>query len=161
MISLDDKRNALEVILVANGNRLTPEAVVAAARDAGHPLHDEFNWDDKSAAEQQRLDTARQIIRSVQINIKMDNRVISSVCYVRDPKAAYKEQGYVAMSQSRRQKEEAHQILMGELARVESAIRRSRQIAAVLNLSDELEELLERIVIIQRKVSQQSRRKVA
>jgi hypothetical protein len=41
------------------------EAVVAAARDPANPLHRLFDWDDQTAAEKQRLQTARQIIRSV------------------------------------------------------------------------------------------------
>jgi hypothetical protein len=161
MITVEEKRKALEAIRLANGERLTPEAVVEAAKNPAHPLHYEFDWDDQSAAQQQRLSTARAIIRSVQINIQMDSRIVSSICYVRDPKAAHKEQGYVAMSQSRRQREEAHQILMAELSRVESAIRRARHIAGALNLTDELEELLEQILIIRRKINQQTKKKVA
>lgn len=41
------------------------EAVLAAAKPRSSPLHDAFNWDDRSAANQQRLSTARLILRSL------------------------------------------------------------------------------------------------
>jgi hypothetical protein len=43
----------------------TPAAVVEAARDPSSELHFLFDWDDASAAQKQRLQTARMIIRSV------------------------------------------------------------------------------------------------
>jgi hypothetical protein len=43
----------------------TPEAVITAAREPTSALHGLFDWDDASAAHKQRLQMARQVIRSV------------------------------------------------------------------------------------------------
>ena len=91
MMSQEGKREILESIAKSNGGRLTPELVVAAARDPEHPLHSEFDWDDESAAHQHRLAIARRIIRSVRINVVVQNRVIPVCCYVHDPQAPPKE----------------------------------------------------------------------
>ena len=40
-------------------------ALVKAARSARHYLHDSFDWNDKTAAEAHRLETARSIIRCI------------------------------------------------------------------------------------------------
>lgn len=53
----------LERIRLAGGGLLRPEDVVAAARPADSPLHDQFEWDDGRAAGEYRLWQARQIIR--------------------------------------------------------------------------------------------------
>ena len=59
-------RDELEAIRDRHGE-LTPKAVVAEARDPGHPLHSRFEWDDAVAGEAYRLDQARGLIRKVRI----------------------------------------------------------------------------------------------
>ena len=56
---------ALAKIAEQQKGRLTPPAVVEAARDTRNPLHKHFEWDDAVAAESYRLDQARMLIRSV------------------------------------------------------------------------------------------------
>lgn len=58
---------ALAEISESNEGRLTPNAVVGAARSESHPLHPHFEWDDGVAAEAYRLDQARSIIRIVRV----------------------------------------------------------------------------------------------
>jgi hypothetical protein len=58
---------ALAKIAEQQGGRLTPEAVVEAARSPRHPLHKHFEWDDQAAAAAFRLDQARGIIRIVRV----------------------------------------------------------------------------------------------
>jgi len=53
----------LEQIAAANNGLLRAEDVVGFARDARTALHGCFEWDDKKAAHQARLQTARSIIR--------------------------------------------------------------------------------------------------
>lgn len=59
-------RDQLQAIYDKN-ERLTPALVVDAARPVGHPLHNSFEWNDKAAGEQYRLDQARRLIRSVRV----------------------------------------------------------------------------------------------
>lgn len=72
--SNEDKANLwldeLERIRLGAGGVLLTESVVDAARNPLSPLHDEFEWDDKKAAHAHRLDTARHIIRSVELVIE-------------------------------------------------------------------------------------------
>jgi hypothetical protein len=70
-------------------SRLTPQLVVDAARPADHPLHDRFEWDDKTAAEAHRLDQARRLIRSVRViyreaNEKEAARTVRAFHSIRD-----------------------------------------------------------------------------
>ncbi len=44
---------------------IRPAAVVERARPKKSPLHNAFEWDNKAAADQYRLDQARQLIRAV------------------------------------------------------------------------------------------------
>lgn len=46
---------------------LTPETVVREAKNKRSPLHSAFEWDDKAAAEQHRLQQARQLIASIEV----------------------------------------------------------------------------------------------
>jgi len=55
----------LESIRSINKGKLTPDAVVEDARDSRSPLHKEFEWNDKAAAEAHRVTQAKYIIRSV------------------------------------------------------------------------------------------------
>lgn len=54
---------ALERIAKANHGELRVQDVVKAARPAASPLHSWFNWDDSEAAQQWRLQQARQLLR--------------------------------------------------------------------------------------------------
>lgn len=58
---------ALAKIMDQQQGRLTPPAVVDAARDTRHPLHKHFEWDNAVAAESYRLEQARALIRCVNI----------------------------------------------------------------------------------------------
>lgn len=51
----------------ANGGKLHPEVVVKAGRPKSAPHHEEFIWDDKLAAKEQRLDVARKLERSIRV----------------------------------------------------------------------------------------------
>ena len=58
---------ALDRIRMDAGGELEPKRVVGAARDARHPLHPHFEWNDKVAAESYRVDQARNLIRIVRV----------------------------------------------------------------------------------------------
>ena len=59
---------ALAKLAEAENGRLTPSAVVEAARDAKSPLNRHFEWDDAKAAQSYRLDQAREIIRVIRVD---------------------------------------------------------------------------------------------
>lgn len=63
----------LERIRTWNNGRLEPEAVVRESAAPGAPLHDEFEWNNRAAAECYRLDQARYLIRSIGVVVDRDD----------------------------------------------------------------------------------------
>lgn len=51
----------------AQHGKLTPQLVVDAARDPGHPLHSRFEWDDAVAGEAWRRQQAHDLIRKAKV----------------------------------------------------------------------------------------------
>jgi hypothetical protein len=62
-MSLRDQLMAVK----AEHGRLTPAAVVDAARPKSHPLHERFEWDNRVAGEAWRRVQASELIRSVRV----------------------------------------------------------------------------------------------
>lgn len=60
---------ALEQVRGHNSGELTPEAVVKAAQPKASPLHPLFDWNDKSAAHEYRLQQAGALIRSIVVTV--------------------------------------------------------------------------------------------
>ena len=58
---------ALEAIRKKKGGKYSPVDVVTAAKAANHPLHKEFEWNDKKAAAEQRLERASYLVRSLEV----------------------------------------------------------------------------------------------
>lgn len=83
---------------------ITPEDILADARNDNSPLHSFFEWDDGAAAHQYRLQQARGLIRSVVAIYTQEDRPatrIKAYVHVPEPGAPhYRETGH-AMSQSK------------------------------------------------------------
>jgi hypothetical protein len=58
---------AFDAIRLGNGGELHTQDVVEEARDVSSPLHSHFEWDDKKAGHEHRLNQARALIRSIRI----------------------------------------------------------------------------------------------
>ena len=56
---------ALQSIADQHGNRLTPKAIVEAARVEESPLHPHFEWNDTVAADKYRRNQAQDLVRIV------------------------------------------------------------------------------------------------
>lgn len=59
-------RDELLAVRTQHG-KLTPQLVVDAARDPGHPLHSRFEWDDAVAGEAWRRQQAHELIRKAKV----------------------------------------------------------------------------------------------
>lgn len=57
----------LERLKTWHNGALDPEHVVEASRDPDAPLHEAFEWDDKTAADAYRVNQAGYLIRSIEI----------------------------------------------------------------------------------------------
>lgn len=145
-------QDRLAKIQAQNNGRLTPDAVVDDARDPRSPLHDQFEWDDAKAAHQYRLEQARELIRTVKCQVTVLETVIAAPHYVRDPTAAPEEQGYVAITQVRSERELARRVVHDELGRIIAAIERARAVSEVLGLTKELEDVLARAIGVRERV---------
>ena len=87
MIRPANLRSILEEIRLENGGLLRPCDMVASAKPTSSPLHDMFEWDNSAAAEQWRLQQARQIINvvvTVDPNISGNKKLRAFVSINRD-----------------------------------------------------------------------------
>jgi hypothetical protein len=72
---------------------LTPELLLEEAKDRNHPLHPDFEWNNKEAGHQWRLVQARRLIRSVKVAFVSDRQVeekIRNWHVVRAPERSYR-----------------------------------------------------------------------
>jgi hypothetical protein len=125
---------------IENTDRLSAEQVVIDATPAGSPLHDLFEWKDEVAAHLHRIDTARKIIRTVEVQITTTTRRIEVVKYVRDPDIG-REQGYVSIT-APRSRDSQRQTVIFELNRTIGNLERAKEIAQVYDLDFGGQEIL-------------------
>lgn len=121
---------------------LTPSAVIKDAQRPDSPLHDRFEWDDKLAAQGHRLEQARDLIRSFRVTVQVGVTVIRPPQWIRDPARGSKEQGYRQITSFRSRSETAREAVMSEFGRARSALERAKNIAATLNIADDIDQLL-------------------
>jgi len=70
-VNPQDAGEALRKLREKNDGFVSARQVVEAARSEKHPLHDDFDWDDGRAAELYRETTARSIIRSLRVEVRI------------------------------------------------------------------------------------------
>ena len=135
--------------------RLTAHALVRAAKNPKHPLHNEFEWDDAKAAYANRIDRANELIRYVTVVVVDRTQTIVTPFYVRDPQKRGDEPGMIAINSAMINRREATAIMMAELARCEQSIKRARAVVHTLDkshrgLSAHFEKMLQDIVEVRR-----------
>jgi len=119
--------------LAGRSGKLTPEQVIEAAEDESSPLHGCFTWDDTEAAAKWRIEEARELIRSVHIEITVEERTVRSVAYVRDQTQPQAVAGYVSTLKVRKQTPD---VLRAEFAAVAALLERAAGIAHALDRGD-------------------------
>jgi hypothetical protein len=70
----------LDAIKKANG-KITPELLLEAAKSSASLFHDYFQWNDKIAANQHRLEEARYLLRHIEIRVVTNGEVKVSRAY--------------------------------------------------------------------------------
>ena len=148
MTKTKEQRNAIkaELELIARQGTLTPDAVVSAASNPSSALHSEFDWDDSAAATKWRLSQARDLISSIRVEIISTEVAYSIPAYVRDPRRAPMEQGYVALSVVMTNAQLTNGVLQQEFARVRAALHRARDLAAALEKQEQIDALIDSVV---------------
>ena len=134
----------LEQIADSTGGRITADAVIADAKKKTSPLHDQFDWNDSVAAKKWRLEQARQLIRSVRIDIQTETKTVSTVRYVRDPSAG-EEQGYIETARLRDDRSLAIEALQAEIKSANALVARARSLAEALGLDAEIRMVAESV----------------
>jgi hypothetical protein len=134
----------IRATLAADG-RLTAEALVADARRKDSPMHELFDWDVKRAAQAHWLERAREIIRTVKVVITTSHVSVRVPAYVRDPQMASHLQGYVSTHSLMADPAEARRALIIECERAATTLKRARTIALALDLSNEVDAMLEQL----------------
>lgn len=143
-MSREEILKQLQAIQDSEG-RITPKAIVNAARPNDSSLHGLFIWDDRLAGEQYRIDQARTLLRVVRIDIQINSKIIRATAYARDPALSSNEQGYRSITALRADSSAAAEAVLAEFRRAESILRRARDFAYVLGFSGEIEQLLDRM----------------
>jgi hypothetical protein len=157
-------KEAIEATAAPNGDTSKEGVAIAAKDPGGNPhfqfLHDEMEaehpgiWDNDSAAFWAQCEVAGRLIRQVVYLVHVPDRgTVETVKYLRHvarPKT-YSPIDIIAEDRDLSRK----QMLM-ELHRCESAIRRARNVSAALNLLEELEDLLHRIVCLREAAEEDS-----
>ena len=119
-------KEALQQIENTEG-MITASQVVRNAQDEHSPLHDLFTWDDTVAAHKWRIREARQLIRTVKIDVQMGNETIRTVAYVKDVNVPNATEGYIALGSVKRR--DTTSLVASELKRIASLVHRARGIA--------------------------------
>jgi hypothetical protein len=121
---------------------LTPNLVVEVAKNPKSVLHHLFEWDDAKAGESFRVAQARAIITSVKVNIITETRKISAVSYVRDPRLASDQQGYISVGTLKTDKDLAKESIKYEFHRAYAHLHRAKTHAEILGMEDQVSALL-------------------
>jgi plasmid replication initiation protein len=140
MVAVAERHTQVQTELMrlqSSEGRLTPESVVAAARDPQSLLHAYFEWDDHAAGEQWRLAQARRLIRSVRLEITTQTIEVRAVGYVRDPTATPREQGYQGLLAVQSREDWVAETLEQEIKRAAGIIARVRSVAQALDREEE------------------------
>jgi hypothetical protein len=136
-------RELLERHANEHGGTLSAELLVQLASHAAHPLHDRFEWDDKRAGHLFRVEQARQIIRSTWLDVTHEGLRLHAPFMVRDERLPERVQGYRPVTQVTHEREVARDTLRREIQGWRSREERLHALAAVLDLQDELDEMIQ------------------
>ena len=144
---MERKAEAIAKCHDASG-RVTPKALVSAARDPEHPCHNDFDWDDASSAQRDRERTAAELIRQVRFIVHYEDRDVAVPKYVSDPRVD--ESSYIPTTRVAQNSPLSQKVLRDELDRIVSAIRRAMNLAAAFGLVSFFENMLEQATAIER-----------
>ena len=145
-------RAALAAIAEANNGYLDPSHVVVAARDAESVLHDEFEWDDDSAAEQYRLAQAGALIRRVKFTVVKQDATSKQVALTttrayqsRPSKRRGDEKGYESVQDIMRDPEKRDELIHQVLRELNAYRKRYRDLVALSSVWNAIDDAIAEI----------------
>lgn len=135
---------AIERLTKRHNGVLEPGHIVDAARDEASPMHPHFQWDDAAAAELYREDQARELVRSLTVDISRSNlesRPIRAFVNVETGG----ERGYVSTATAMSSEDLRRQVLQRAFAELEAWRARHAELselARIFSVIDETRGLL-------------------
>lgn len=145
-------RDAIAATADENGV-VTSRGVFEAARSENNILHHEFEWNGDKAIEALGLQRAAELIRTVRIKVVVDSRKIVAPYYVNSPRED-KAGEYIPIASVKADDTVKHGVLLAEISRIESAIRRGMAIAGVLEIEREFETMMQSVDAIRNHITQ-------
>jgi DNA-directed RNA polymerase subunit L len=133
-------RNAILELADANGH-IDRRAVFEAARSPNSVLHSEFEWDGEAAILELGLQRASELIRVIKIEVVVDSHKIVAPYYINHPSDS-KNGVYVPLAGVKDDATIKQGVLINEVSRIESAIKRARAIAGALDLENEFDAMM-------------------
>lgn len=125
----DELKKALDSIANMRGGVLIPSEVVNIARDADHPLHAMFEWDDTAAAHKYRLEQARGLIASVRVTVVTTSGTLQAPAYLKGARGG---EVYRSAESVRANRADSVAALAMELSNARNAISRGLAVASYL-----------------------------
>lgn len=133
-------KSELEEVRRRHKGVLRAEDTVEAARDPRKRLHKEFEWDDSECGRIHRLEQARALIASFEIEYTYQEFKFKAPAYGHDPRQGSR-QGYVALSEIRSNQEVRRDMATRELRSAAFAVARAVNIARYFGLHKEVERI--------------------
>lgn len=139
-------RQAILELADANGY-IDKRTVFEAARSTNSVLHDEFEWDGNAAIIELGLQRASELIRVIKVEVIVDSHKIVAPYYVNHPSDS--QAGvYVPLTGVKNDVTIKQGVLINEVSRIESAIKRARAIAGALDLEPEFDNMMSSVGVI-------------
>ena len=137
----------LEQICTDNSRELWPERTIDAAKPKDSPIHDHFEWSDKTAAKEYRLHQARNLHNSVFVTVKsVEGKDVRerAFIHVRDrKKAPYR--GVEDILTDPKWKEMTRHVAVKDMLRAKTRLERWQEFAHVCKMLEEAMEALDAV----------------
>ena len=147
----EDIRSVLERL--RSINELTPDNVIAEAKDPSSPLHSQFTWDLSEAALLTWRQQARTLISSFVITETVDRKTYTIQQFV-EPCKSGKEQGYIGFLEIKSSKTLAAEFMERELGIAKTYVSKTMNYAKVLGMEEKVAKVardLDRLALSARK----------
>lgn len=142
-------RAALGVIAEANNGLLNPSHVVDAARDPSSILHEEFDWDDTSAADAYRLMQAGALIRRVKFTVVKENvqnksvQITTTRAFQSRPSTRHADGGYESVEKIMADPQKRDELIDQVLRELSAYRRRYADLVALSEVWDAIDDALD------------------
>lgn len=130
---------AIERLSKRHNGVLEPGHIVEAARDESSPMHPHFQWDDAAAAELYREDQARELVRSLTVDVSRSNLESKPVrAFVNVETGG--ERGYVPTMTAMSSQELRKQVLERAFAELEAWRQRHAELSELARIFSAIDE---------------------